>query len=285
MDMEYFNRRDSAAVGALKELAPTNDLKKALECPICNEVPLAPIYTCSSGHTICGRCRNEMRCGICNEDMRNTSRNATVEMIVASSSFWCKYLADGCPAVVKGSEYRDHAASCEFRRLNCFEREVKPCPGTLIRLKDYFRHLKMDHEIEGFKMSSNVLPMSEYSNCLTTDGPWPTYYLEYDDEVFLRKMTIEKSIIYLWFTLIGSKEDASKYRVKVSVYMKKDESSRCDWTVPVYSERKSPSELEKCFRVAIPAKQMETYCSQRQHPHGQTFKYVFDLQYEIISLY
>ena len=115
LTVKLFHLRKSGAVGALHELASTSELKKALECPICNEVPLAPIYTCTKGHTICGKCREDQRCGICKEDLSKTSRNAAVEMIVASSSFWCKYLSDGCPKTVKGGEYRAHINVCEFR--------------------------------------------------------------------------------------------------------------------------------------------------------------------------
>lgn len=59
------------------------------------------------------------------------------------------------------------------------------------------------------------------------------------------------------------------------------QNSRVDWTVPVYSVRSPPDELAKCFRVAIPAKQLETYCTSRQHPHGETYKFVMNLKYEI----
>jgi len=106
---------NSSGGGILHEFAPSRDLKKALECPICSDVPLAPIYTCTSGHTTCGKCRSGFSCGVCNEDLSNTGRNSTVEMIVASSSFWCKYLVDGCQATVLGSEYRHHVNECEFR--------------------------------------------------------------------------------------------------------------------------------------------------------------------------
>ncbi len=101
-------------MGSLHELASAEELKKALECPICEDVPLAPIYTCSSSHTICGQCRIGLECALCGEDLAN-SRNKAVELIVASSSFWCKFLSDGCPLVIKGADYRAHAQECDFR--------------------------------------------------------------------------------------------------------------------------------------------------------------------------
>lgn len=166
-------------------------LKKALECQICKELPLAPIYTCSSGHTICGKCRSDKRCGICNEDLTNTARNITLELIVANSSFWCRNLSDGCPKTVKGSEYREHLANCDYRwvgqlyiciiymifvhlkilmsrRIHCFELENKKCMGEQVRFKDYFKHLKEVHDIQGFPMPVATLTMSEYSNCLAS---------------------------------------------------------------------------------------------------------------------
>jgi len=277
-------RRDSAAVGSLHEMASANDLKKALQCPICEEVPLAPIYTCSSGHSICGKCREELKCGLCGEDLSN-GRNKAVELIVASSSFWCKYMSDGCPEVVKGSEYRSHADVCDFRRIKCFEWEVNKCKGEEIRFKDYFKHLKSQHEIDGFTLRTNYLTMSEYSNCLTTDGPWPAFYFEYEEDIFLRNMKIEESILYMWFTMIGSESDAANYQVRISVYMKHSEASRCDWILPVYSVRKTEEEIEtSAFRLSIPALQLERYCTQRAHPHGEMYRYVFDLRYEMIPV-
>ncbi|CAG7734651.1 unnamed protein product [Allacma fusca] len=280
--MSLSSRRDSAAVGALHELASSNELKKCLECPICNEVPLAPIYTCSKGHTICGKCRAELRCGICQEDLSRTPRNVAIELIVASSSFWCKYLADGCSRILKGSEYRAHAEECEFRWIYCYEKDFRRCDGAKIRFKDYFRHLKTDHDVDGFQMEKNILTMSEYSNDLNSDGPWPPYYLEYDEEVFLRNMKIENSVVYWWFTILGSTSDAQRYQVKVTIYMKHDPSSKCEWTIPVYSIRKPQDQLQHSFRVAIPTQQLKAFSQKREHPHGDIFNYVFDLKYEII---
>lgn len=57
------------------------------------------------------------------------------------------------------------------------------------------------------------------------DGPWPMYYLQFDDEVFMRHMTCENAIVYWWFTMIGSKEDAANYKVVVSIHMKHNEVS------------------------------------------------------------
>lgn len=108
----------SAAVGALHELASHTELKKCLECPICAEVPLAPIYTCSRGHTTCGKCREQQKCGVCHEDLSQAQRNAAIELIVANSSFWCKHFDEGCAQIVKGSEYRSHAEECEYRLVN-----------------------------------------------------------------------------------------------------------------------------------------------------------------------
>ncbi len=93
--------------------------------------------------------------------------------------------------------------------------------------------------------------MSEYSNCLSVgkrkyefglgncelrspsvfraavlDGPWPSYYLEYEEEIFFRNMKIENSILYMWFTMLGSEDEAASYRFKVTIYMKQSEVSR-----------------------------------------------------------
>jgi len=46
--------------------------------------------------------------------------------------------------------------------------------------------------------------------------------MEYDHDILLRNIKCENSIVYWWFTIIGSVADASRYRVKVTVYMKSD---------------------------------------------------------------
>jgi hypothetical protein len=65
--------------------------------------------------------------------------------------------------------------------------------------------------------------MNSYKLKQYADGPWPMYYLEYDEEVFIRHMKCEKGIVYWWFTMLASKPDAAHYKIKVSIYMKHNE--------------------------------------------------------------
>lgn len=57
------------------------------------------------------------------------------------------------------------------RRIHCFELENKKCMGEQVRFKDYFKHLKDVHDIQGFHMPLATLTMSEYSNCLASGTP------------------------------------------------------------------------------------------------------------------
>jgi hypothetical protein len=40
--------------------------------------------------------------------------------------------------------------------------------GEQVRFKDYFKHLKEEHDVQGFPMNSATLTMSEYSNSIAS---------------------------------------------------------------------------------------------------------------------
>lgn len=91
-----------------------DEMIKIIECPICNEIPIGPIWLCSTGHSTCNICRRKMdSCGLCRMKF-TTARNYTVESILLGSRIVCPYKNFGCNQILTGEEMKHHIDSCEL---------------------------------------------------------------------------------------------------------------------------------------------------------------------------
>jgi len=98
----------------IKELGSTSVIMKSLECPICQGVPLPPIWNCENGHIACDQCRNQLKeCGLCRSEFTG-GRNFFMEEVVNNCTVSCPYAEAGCEAVFTTVFMKTHAAECKF---------------------------------------------------------------------------------------------------------------------------------------------------------------------------
>lgn len=58
------------------------DVKEALECPVCYEIMAAPVWLCTTGHSVCPKCRiSLLSCPICRKKFLSDTRNFVLEKI------------------------------------------------------------------------------------------------------------------------------------------------------------------------------------------------------------
>ena len=99
------------AAGAIS----SDKVQEILECPVCFEIPKAPIFNCETGHTVCGDCRSKVpNCPLCRRGFTSV-RNFIAEKLAESLSFKCRFSPFGCEATLKGSEEESHVQLCNFR--------------------------------------------------------------------------------------------------------------------------------------------------------------------------
>lgn len=88
------------------------ELRKHLECIVCIHYMKSPIYNCEMGHSICSQCNsNVTHCPSCRAGM-TTSRNFSLETLIDSSQFPCKFWSNGCVFMDKIFNLLEHEQIC-----------------------------------------------------------------------------------------------------------------------------------------------------------------------------
>ncbi|KAJ8957864.1 hypothetical protein NQ318_001860 [Aromia moschata] len=71
-------------------------MRRILQCPICMEYMVAPIYTCATGHAICKACKPKVEnCPTCKAEI-STTRVFALEEISENVEIPCQYTGNGC---------------------------------------------------------------------------------------------------------------------------------------------------------------------------------------------
>lgn len=95
------------------------NLLRELECPVCHEYMLPPIYLCVNGHPLCDICRKKLiTCpqGSCN---LGTVRCLQLENISSFTPLPCKYINEGCEVKILTTEKQSHESECIFAPIVC----------------------------------------------------------------------------------------------------------------------------------------------------------------------
>lgn len=133
-----------------KESAGSSTIKidesmlKELECLVCFEYMVPPIYLCAGGHSVCGICRhtkNVLKCPVCQSPV-TTTRNFALENVTGAAKYPCKNKAMGCKFVGNSSSIRNHEKRCVTSYVECpFSCAWKGNTSTLLE------HAQKSHNI------------------------------------------------------------------------------------------------------------------------------------------
>lgn len=99
----------------LSNLIPQIPINEYLQCPICTEFAVTPVYSCENGHIICGICFEKVKkCNSCDKDL---SPNGLVERILRMEGvrFPCRNSNFGCTQKIKPSDMKRHLSTCDYR--------------------------------------------------------------------------------------------------------------------------------------------------------------------------
>ena len=108
---------------AASKHAGWHSLLDQLECPVCMEIILPPIFQCDAGHLICEACKSRLtlpkKCLECRTKLGDT-RNRVLEKLAEHLDIPCPHRRNGCEEIIKYGTARDsHAKRCEFRDVPC----------------------------------------------------------------------------------------------------------------------------------------------------------------------
>lgn len=171
------NKKEKEGTRFKSITAKKNDnILKELECIVCFEFMIPPIFLCDGGHSICGSCKNTKGiyiCPTCQSCITNT-RNYTLESITAATQYPCKNKSIGCKFTGNYTSIRSHEKLCSVLLVRCpFNCDWKGNVNSVID------HSQRQHNIKTSWTLSDVLFRNLRSSVLVD------YYLvKYDKRVF-----------------------------------------------------------------------------------------------------
>jgi E3 ubiquitin-protein ligase SIAH1 len=190
----------------------TSELRRVLlgelECQLCLEYMLPPIYVCVNGHNICKSCKPEIKCCPTCKQMFAPMRCVSLEKLSAQVDFPCTNRNSGCKKTMRGDSLNEHQTVCTYGTYSC----PFNCPGRFNRLT-LVQHVKNEHE--------QILTKSIYSS----------YYVKilgysltkkYTDvivtniEVFVRTIIVTNGIWYFLVRYIGPVRNAGRFSYTVA---------------------------------------------------------------------
>lgn len=87
-----------------------------LNCPVCLDICIPPIFQCENGHIYCHNCHEKLTtCGVCRVKLIPKGiRNLALEQITSEMDIKCKNSELGCELQIKVCEYSTHLLDCKF---------------------------------------------------------------------------------------------------------------------------------------------------------------------------
>eukprot|EP01071_Lankesteria_metandrocarpae_P014318 Lankesteria_metandrocarpae@DN832_c0_g1_i1.p1 len=98
----------------------TDKLISALECLVCLDWMVPPIYQCTQGHVLCHNCQSQIsRCPTCRQTPTNIRCRGLERIVESLEDIGCSNHRYGCRAQLPYCELRDHEPKCPFKPMRC----------------------------------------------------------------------------------------------------------------------------------------------------------------------
>lgn len=183
---------------------------KALECPVCFNPMVPPIYQCVAGHSICDSCKAQVNdCPTCHADIQNT-RNYLLEEMTNHFKYPCKYREYDCLFVSTANEIKLHETECKFGPQNCPFNEFDEC-NWKGKLELLLSHVRVTHD-------DVILDMENFTIYIETYSIEDIFIINRFKEIFKLLIKLDDNYCYLSIQLIGPKLTASNYIYEIDFF-------------------------------------------------------------------
>ncbi|GFG38194.1 hypothetical protein Cfor_03799 [Coptotermes formosanus] len=154
-------------------MADNTGILSILECPVCFEYIVPPIYQCDNQHLLCSSCQNnQTRCPVCRVKLKG-HRNLCMEKVSEYVLYPCKNEGSGCKAKLHLCEKQAHEwTCCVNNQYQCFgtvaEEDDSHCDWTGSReeiddhIRETHRHLINNSADGTFNLSVSALVDYKY---------------------------------------------------------------------------------------------------------------------------
>ncbi|XP_056632157.1 uncharacterized protein LOC130442101 [Diorhabda sublineata] len=184
------------------------DLLAEMECPICYNYMLPPIFQCIHGHSLCGACKENIN-GICKKVVKDT-RNFTLEKTANRLLYPCKFHKSGCTYSCLATEIKEHQSSCRFGPQECPLSDSTDCSWSGFH-SEVFAHVENNHNDDILKGDKIEIPFERDRTSSVV------YLIERKKKIFKLCYAFDGSKFYWCVQLVGFSEVAKDYRFEVDL--------------------------------------------------------------------
>lgn len=176
---------------------------KTLECPVCFNPMVPPIYQCVAGHSICDSCKSQVNdCPTCHARIQNT-RNYLLEEMTGHFKYPCKYREYDCTFISTANETKLHEVDCTFGPYKCPFKDFDECDWKG-KLELLLSHIRVKHE-------DVILDMDTLTVYVDDDNLEEIFIINRFKQIFKLLLKCDENYWYLSIQLIGPKTEATNY--------------------------------------------------------------------------
>eukprot|EP00386_Alphamonas_edax_P005028 GDKI01015785.1.p1 GENE.GDKI01015785.1~~GDKI01015785.1.p1 ORF type:complete len:298 (-),score=51.72 GDKI01015785.1:122-1015(-) len=218
-----------------------------LECSVCVESMIPPIYQCKEGHTLCNECKAKVKqCPTCRCETIDIRCRALERIAESLDEIQCKYACYGCRSTVKYATKKEHEQKCAFRPFQCLH-IAQGCSfeGSSIELVRHLveQHQYVQQESSRINFVCNKQNSTVYAGEESDHSIWQRYiYSCYDKHFVLRvhrKVDCDPQF-YISVAVLHSRHHSNRYSITTS-----GNHRRYTFEGPVWSIRKGFKEIER----------------------------------------
>lgn len=188
------------------------DILCELECPICLEYMVPPIYQCQTGHSICGSCKIKVsECSLCKQPVQDI-RNFGLEKITSRIKYHCKYRDFDCNFISTANDIKQHETVCKFGPYNCPFVGYEPCTWNG-NFADIMEHVHAVHGDNVLEMNTVNVPFVKEEYIEDED----CFVFETHGEMFRLLYRYENEHFFWSVQLIGPPEDSEKFMFALDI--------------------------------------------------------------------
>jgi len=224
------------------------NLLAILECPVCMIVYQDRVMMCSNGHSICGKCLENLpdsRCPTCRVKM-GTIRNRIVERMLETALLPCVYKDYGCKYVGRGGTRAGHEDTCMFRPIPCLLRRCYPSckwEGTPSSLVEHLNTHCSVRNVEPDTLDDVYWSYKTDKDCFQR-GKDAAYFLPWCQRFYYVSISKRGDLFHLaalWFALSPKAAEEAQRRIKMELVFPLDKNQSVSYSL--YPPRLLPGEV------------------------------------------
>ncbi|XP_066150682.1 uncharacterized protein [Euwallacea fornicatus] len=193
---------------------------RILECPVCFDYVLPPIFQCLNGHSICFMCKPKLNdCPLCRGQI-GTTQNFALEKVVERMIYPCKYHKMGCYVALKSGEVRRHEGSCEYGPYDCPMEELENCRARYNK-NEIISHMESVHNNYILKTDRVNIPFGSGDQLINR-----LFVIKYANRLFKTCFEYRNNEFYWALQLIGPAEECKKFRFELDIIDNSDKKLR-----------------------------------------------------------